>query len=235
MKEIFYSEEPFILFSWEHLISFLVFSGAGIFFIVYSKGKSFTFQLKVLRGMAILLSFMIISWVFIEIALERFYIESDLPFVFCNFVALFLPVYAFKREKYIFDIIYYVIIVGAIQAIITPALKFSFPHYEYWKFWTVHVGLIIFILYEIIIFKRRPTIKGIFITFLFVQVYLLMIILVNVILDSNYLFLNEKPPVRTFLDLLGEWPYYVIIMDIILIPYFFITFLPFYFLKSKNS
>lgn len=218
----------------QHLISIVAFGIAGVITILYAKNKNERTQKKIFNGLCILLSLMIIIWAIIEVSLDRFHIETDLPLIFCNFIALLLPIYAWNRNNLLFNIIYYLIIVGTIQSVITPGLKLSIPHYEYWKFWTVHMGLLTLIFFEIIVAKKRPTFRGVFSTFIFIQIYLVLVMGLNYFLGSNYLFLNHKPHNASLLDLLGPWPYYIIIMDLILIPYFYLTYLPFKLLKHKT-
>lgn len=228
INDIFYAEPGFRMFGMEHLISVIIAVLIGTTVIAYAHKQKEKRQDQIMKLIAVYLSSVIVGWAIIEMVLGRFEIAKDLPLVFCNFIALLLPIYAFNRKSIMFNMIYYVVIGGAIQAIITPGLKMSFPHYEYIKFWSVHSGLIIFILYDIIIFKRRPSFKGVFWAFLFVQAHVVFSFLLNLVLDSNYLFLNAKPDNASFLDLLGGWPQYIFVMDLILIPYFLIFYLPFF-------
>jgi len=229
IDSIFFGEESFKMFGLEHLLSILATGIIGFLIIYNGRRQSDANQKMTLKIMSIYFSVLIILWAITEQLLGKFNIENDLPLVFCNFIALLLPIYAFNRSKILFNILYYVIIGGAIQSIITPGLKMSFPHYEFIKFWSVHSGLIIFILYEIIVLKSRPVLKGVFWAFLFVQGHVVFSYFINMLLRSNYLFLNAKPHNASFLDLLGGWPYYIIWMDVILIPYFLLFYLPFLF------
>ena len=227
----FINSSKFVPYSLEYFISLTIVIAFGVFVISLAKKTDGQQQIRVLQILSIIISSSIISWAFIEMYLGRFYLDTDLPLIFCNLIGLFLPVYAFYRKQSLFNILYYLILAGAIQAIITPALKFSFPHYESIKFWTVHGGLVIFILYVMIVMKRAPTFKGIFHSFLFVQAYIVFVILINYMLDANYLFLWEKPKTASLLDVLGDWPYYIIAMDLLLIPYFLILYSPIWLIK----
>lgn len=220
-------------YGWEHgsSIVFSLFSG---FWIIYlAKKKSAGIQELIFRGLCLFITSTIAFWAIVEVLYGRFELSKDIPFVFCNMMGSLLPFYAFYRKKSFFNVMYYLIVVGAVQAIITPSLKFSFPHYEAIKFWSVHSGLLTVIFYSILVFNYRPSLKGVWLTWIFAQVYLVLIVFINYIFDWNYLYINEKPGVHTILNYLGDWPYYVIFMDLILIPYFLLAYLPFK--KWRNS
>lgn len=226
MHDFFYTTEPFAPYGMAYFTSIATLFAIGVILIRLGKRGNQDRNQRILKVTASTLSLIIMSWVVIEISLDRFDIKNDLPLIFCNLIALLLPIYTWSRKKWLFDLLYYLILAGAIQSVITPALKQNYPHYEAFKFWIVHGGLIIFILFEVIKGNRRPSLKGVFTTFLFVQLYLLLVIAVNYLLDSNYLFLRAKPTNTSLLDLLGDWPYYLIYMDLLLVPYFLLLYLP---------
>lgn len=233
LKDILYSTKTFVPYSQEYFIALVLFIIIGVFLVWKGKNSPEGTKPVILKFISFLLSSAIIIWAIIEILLGRFYLETDLPLIFCNFTALVLPLFAYNRRQHYFNILYYIIFAGAIQAIVTPGLKFGFPHYEFIKFWTVHVGLIVFVVYEMVVLGILPTKNGIWQTFIFVQVYVVIVIGINWILDSNYLFLNIKPEHGSLLDLLGGWPWYIVLMDVVLIPYFLILYLPVWFYKRK--
>lgn len=232
-SDLFYETEKFEWYGVEYFTALILLSSVGTFLIWKGTRVNEFKKNQILKAISYVLSLAIIIWAIVEVLLDRFYLVTDLPLIFCNFFALILPVFAFYRTQRMFNILYFIVLAGAIQSIITPGLKLNFPHYEFIKFWTVHVGLIIFVIYQMVVLKVLPTKKGIWQTFLFVQIYIVVIIGVNWILDANYLYLNVKPKHGTLLSLLGGWPWYIVWMDVILIPYFFILYLPVWLFKKR--
>jgi hypothetical integral membrane protein (TIGR02206 family) len=134
-----------------------------------------------------------------------------------------------------YEILLFWIIAGTLQGIFTPDIAEGFPSLDYFRYWMVHLGLLIVIFYTTIVFGMRPKFKSIFKSFFALQVYLLLIIGINYMLDANYFYLNEKPKSASILDFLGEWPVYIIVGQLILIPYFMIIYLPFYFTNKYSE
>lgn len=50
---------------------------------------------------------------------------------------------------------------------------------------------------------------------------------INSVIGSNYLYVNRKPPVPTLLDVLPEWPVYLLFMEAIGLVMFLLLYLPF--------
>ncbi len=234
-SDIFYNTEKFEWYGPEYFTALVLLSLVGTVLIWFGMRSSKHDQDRILKGISYLLSSAIVLWAIIEIWLGRFYLETDLPLIFCNFFALILPFFALQRTQRSFNILYYIILAGATQSIITPGLKLNFPHYEFLKFWTVHVGLIVFVIYQMVVFKMRPTRSGIWQTFVFIQIYMVIVIGINWLLDANYLYLNVRPKHDTLLSLLGGWPWYIVWMDVILIPYFFLLYLPVWIWGKKSN
>ena len=60
-------------------------------------------------------------------------------------------------------------------------------------------------------------------------------VILNYVLDANYFYLNQKPKSASLLDYFGEWPYYIIVGQIVVIPLFLIIYLPFYIARRKRN
>jgi hypothetical integral membrane protein (TIGR02206 family) len=133
-----------------------------------------------------------------------------------------------------YEILLFWIIAGTLQGVITPDISDGFPTFDFFRYWVVHLGLLMIIFYATIVFEMRPIFKSVIKSILALQLYVVLMVLINALLDSNYFYLNRKPQSASLLDYFGEWPYYIIVTQLILIPYFLIIYLPFY-LSSKKS
>ena len=77
----------------------------------------------------------------------------------------------------------------------------------------------------------RPREKSWFSVFLFSQILIPVVGLINWLLDSNYLYLSQKPIVDNPL-IIGDWPYYIIFIEIIALANFWLLYQPIKLLKK---
>jgi hypothetical integral membrane protein (TIGR02206 family) len=88
-------------------------------------------------------------------------------------------------------------------------MVYTFIHY-----FIAH-GLIVIVVAALIIDGYRPSWKDYLNTVKWTTVLVVLMILINNLLGSNYMFTQNKPPGVTFTKLMPEWPYYFLIMLLI--------------------
>ena len=75
--------------------------------------------------------------------------------------------------------------------------------------------------------------RGIIQSFLFINILVLIIGAINLILDSNYMFLCAPPDVNNHF-LIGQWPYYLLVLEVVFFVYGYVLYLPFVAIKYLN-
>ena len=232
----FKENNSFVFGGSQHLWSLVFCFLFGVILIYVSKKYATKKQQNTIGNIfAIALSLSVVFAIILKIGLNEFDIKNDLPFHLCSLIALLLPIYSITRKKGIYEVILFWILAGTLQSIITPDVVHGFPHYSYIKYWFTHAGLIVFIFYATFIYNSRPSLKSVFKSFLVLQVYLVFIFFINRIFNSNYFYINGKPEVTTLLDSFGEWPYYILVGELVIIPFFLLIYLPFYISKRKYN
>lgn len=221
--------------SFQHLFPIFFAIGFGVFFIKYSK-RNLTKenQRKVLHYFAILLSLTIVVYHSCQISLGGYKIQTDLPLYLCSLLALLIPLFTHYRKYWMYEILLFWVIAGTSQGILTPDIADGFPNPDYFRYWIVHLGLVIVMVYATIVFKMKPKLKSVFKSMFALQIYLILMIMINYALDANYFYLNSKPNATSILDYLGDWPYYIIVAQLMIIPYFLLIYLPFHLIKIKK-
>lgn len=222
--------------SLEHILPIGVSILFCFLFIRYSKLKlNKNQQYKAFHILGCFVSFFVILYHLYKVNEGGYSLTTDLPLYLCSFIALLIPVYTYYRKFWMFEILLFWIIAGTTQGVLTPDIPEGFPAFDYFRYWVVHLGLLIIIFYAIIVFKVKPTFKSVFKSFFALQLYVVFMVGINFILKANYFYLNEKPQSASILDYFGAWPYYIIVVQIIIIPYFLLIYLPFYLTKKKND
>ncbi len=217
----------FTLFGYQHGIVLLIVAGLSILLpILARQGLSPRQQLGLSRLLAITLSFWAALYVVILLVLGDFDPRTDLPLDICNITALLLPFLMWNPSFRVHGVLYFWIVVGTLQANLTPHLHNGFPHFIFFKYWVVHGGLIVYTIYITVVFEYYPDRKSIWRSFGLLQVYMVSIFMANLILGSNYLYLIRKPPTASVLDYLGPWPVYVLVAELLALAGFHLAWAP---------
>lgn len=158
-----------------------------------------------------------------------------LPFHACYFINLLLPFMLWRRSFFLFEITYYMVMGGCIQALFTPDLHFGFPHYINFRYFVVHMGLAQSILYAVFVYRFRPTWRSFGRAFLWINIYFVFVLGINYLLGTNFMYLRHKPNAPTLLDLFGEWPWYIVGGEFLCLVMFTLVMLPFAFDKREDK
>lgn len=221
--------------SLEHILPIGITCVLVISFILYSrKKKSIPFNENFILSFSIGISLTVFLYHIWKISIGNYNFNTDLPLYLCSLMALIIPVFGYYKKYWMYEILFFWILVGTVQGVITPDIPEGFPSFDYFRYWIVHLGLLIIIFYAAYVLKMRPKFISVFKSFFALQIYLVVVAGINYILNANYCYLNEKPESASILDYFGEWPIYIIIVQLLLIPVFILVYLPF-FIKHKKS
>lgn len=163
----------------------------------------------------------------------NFNYKTDLPLHLCSFLTLVIPFLSVTRKKFYYEIFFFLVIAGTLQSLITPD-EYNYLNFKFFRYWYIHAGLVTFMFFATFIYKLRPTLKSVGKAFLAMQIYMLLMFVVNYFLGSNYFYTNRKPNAATLLDFFGDWPQYIFVVELIVIPYFLLIYLPFYLTRKKT-
>ncbi|MBL6591729.1 MAG: TIGR02206 family membrane protein [Flavobacteriaceae bacterium] len=145
-------------------------------------------------------------------------ISENLPLQLCgisNLIGcfiLFIP-----KNKTLFEFFYYSGIIGAIQAFLTPQINnFDGTNYEYVEYYISHGGILLLPIYMInnlgYELRKFSWLK----VLIYLNILLIFIMPLNFKINSNYMYLAYPPSVDNPL-IIGEWPYYIMYWEIIIV------------------
>ncbi|TKC18785.1 YwaF family protein [Robertmurraya kyonggiensis] len=220
-----YELYPFQLFSVTHLVMLILFVAGSVLLYVFRKPlKSLEKPMKVIMfsGLFILELFYHI-WLYSGKAWE---ISFTLPLQLCSISLLLCLGLLATDSKLLFQIVYFLGIAGAIQALLTPDLFVGFPHFRFLQFFITHMLIIWVALFYAIVKGFRITGKGLWSAFAFLNLAAGVAFLANVITGGNYMFLARKPSNPSLLDYLGPYPYYILVLECLALLLFWLIYLP---------
>ena len=222
------------LFGLAHLIPIALLLGV-IGFFIYARMSSIqaVYQDKIGQGLAWILFFNFPIYLALQIFDGSVTWDTALPLYPCPLASLMAPWLVHSRNQTLLNVIFYWVFAGTLQAVITPEIYSSFPHYEYLYFWVCHAGLLALICFLLINQEREPTNSGILTAFGWFNVMLAISAVVNVLTGSNYYYLRAKPSVPTLIDYLGPWPWYILGVEAVALVFFVLSFGVFWVVKNK--
>tara|TARA_B100000768_G_C11258889_1_gene367774 strand:- start:932 stop:1636 length:705 start_codon:yes stop_codon:yes gene_type:complete len=234
LNDFFITENTdFIPFSGQHFWVVLIAISIGSLLILWAKKQSERIQIITGNILAFSISFIVVFGSILNFFKTDFTYQEDLPLHLCSFLAIILPVLSYTRKYLLYEVLLFLILAGTLQSLVTPS-EYNYLNFIYFRYWFVHAGLVIFMLYATIVYGMRPTIKSVFKSFVGMQVYMVLMIILNYMIGSNYFYTNRKPDATTLLDVFGDWPQYIFVVEIIIIPFFLLIYFPFYLARKKT-
>jgi hypothetical integral membrane protein (TIGR02206 family) len=217
LNSFFETTYLFSSYSAEHLFLLIGFVVFFVWFIRFLKEKQEAVQQRILLVLAIILTTLQLAKIPLNHYTGVFDVTKDIPLHMCNFLPMIMIwVYATKNRT-VWAAIFFWIILGVSQANFTPSVEFSLFHYDAIRYWMVHLMLVLLGLYPAIVWGWDLELKDVGRSFIALNLVAGVIYVLNLILDSNYLYVMDKPPGTTFFSLLPEWPYYILVLEAIII------------------
>jgi hypothetical integral membrane protein (TIGR02206 family) len=136
---------------------------------------------------------------------------------------------AITDNRTLYDFTYFLGIGGALQALLTPAdvSMYDLPHYRSLQSLIAHGLLITLPIFMTVVEGYRPTFASFKRIFIWTNIYMVIIFFLNRVIGSNYLFISQKPPSPTLMDILSPWPWYIPQLEVVAFAIFFILYIPF--------
>lgn len=160
-------------------------------------------------------------------------IQEHIPLHACSVLIWLSGFMLIKKNKTIYEFAYFMGIAGALQALFTPDIGiYGFPHYRFFQTFISHGLLVTAAIYMTTVEGFRPTWKSLLRVIVWMNVYMVVVLGINSLIGSNYLFVSRKPPGPTLLDALPEWPVYLLYIEGLGFVMYLLLYLPF-FLKDS--
>jgi hypothetical integral membrane protein (TIGR02206 family) len=141
-------------------------------------------------------------------------IQYNLPIQLCGISSLICCVLPFiKKKDKLFRFVYYTGIIGGIMAILTPQMNYFDGSLRYYlNFYVSHSLIIVLPIFMFLHLDLKLPKFSWFKIWVHLNILMAIIMPINFLLDSNYMYVNAPPEVSNPL-VIGQWPYYLLIWE----------------------
>jgi hypothetical integral membrane protein (TIGR02206 family) len=222
-----YQGAAFELFGPTHLAALLAVVLLNVLLLRF-KGADERTRHTIRWTMAIILWANEFAWHLWNYAVGRWTIQTMLPLHLCS-VLVWVGAFMLVTKNYrIYEFAYLLGISGALQALLTPDLGiYGFPHFRFFQTFISHGLIVTAAVYMTTVEGFRPTWKSLLRVGLWMNVYMFVVFFINSAIGSNYLMINGRPATPSLLDLLPDWPVYILYMEALGLVCFLLLYLPF--------
>ncbi|MFB9277775.1 TIGR02206 family membrane protein [Cohnella cellulosilytica] len=156
-----------------------------------------------------------------ELSLQVWYGMTDnwglysLPFQLCSVMMWLSAIVLLTRSRKLYEVTFFLGIVGALQALLTPNLDAGYPEFRYFHFFIAHGAIIGASVFLTAIEGYRPTTASVFRALGWLHVIAVPAAVTNALAGTNFMFLARKPSTASLLDLLAPWPWYLLELELV--------------------
>lgn len=136
--------------------------------------------------------------------------HHTLPLQLCDLASMVAAYALWTHRPWATSLTYFWGLTLTPQAVILPSLSHAFPDPRFFLFWTMHVLVIWAAVYLTWGVGLRPTWRTYRTSLAATATWAITVICFNQVADTNYGYLNAKPDRPSALDLLGDWPTYLL-------------------------
>jgi hypothetical integral membrane protein (TIGR02206 family) len=134
----------------------------------------------------------------------------SLPLQLCDVAAMASVWALWSQSKTPFALTYFWGLTLTSQALLTPVLHRGFASLAFWTFFGLHSLVVWAAIYLTWGVGLRPDWRSYRVAVLATMCWGVMMFIFNRLAATNYGFLDAKPQVKSILDLLGTWPWYLL-------------------------
>ena len=212
-------------FSNEWIINTLVSIVVILTLLLVGRISSYNQRLNLAKAIAVLLIISTVTEHSRNIINGYWNISENLPLHLCgisNLIACFILFT--KRNKVLFEFLFYAGIIGGIQAFLTPQINnFDGSFFEYFSYHFSHGSIIFLPIFMYLYLNYELTKFSWLRVMLYLNIVLAFVMPLNFQIDSNYMYLAYPPNVNNPL-ILGEWPYYILYWEFIIVIFTYTTY-----------
>lgn len=158
-------------------------------------------------------------------------LQQNLPVHLCSISYFMCIALLLNYKQWLAECVYYWGLAGGIHSILTPEFTVGMDGYNFYAYFIDHAGMLLVIAYMIIHLNFRPRPRSWIWIFGYTQLVAIGVGIINYMVGANYMYLSQKPAANNPF-VIGEWPYYIIVLELVALMHFWVFYLPF---SKKNK
>ena len=199
-------------FTGQHYLLLLLFAAGLVAVVRWGRSHRGTEgEVRRRHGFALLLAAVALAMQAYQFTPDDFSLATSLPLALCDVATVATVVALWTRGPRAAAFTYYVGLSLTIQGVLTPSLAEEFPHPRFFGFWALHFLVVWGAAYLTWGLGLRPSWRLYRSAVAMTVVWAAAAYCFNVVADTNYGYLNEKPSSASLLDFFGPWPWYVLV------------------------
>ena len=203
--------EPLSHIWWKGIVSCFFVIGLVILLL---RNKSIEFKEKTSTYFAYLAIIVYLTSNIFSVIIGNWTIKDFLPLHLCNISYFICILVLLNKKQWMYEWTLLLAMPSALNALITPELIWGSTNWYIFEYYFMHGSLILVPLYLMFVMNYKLRIFSWWKTFLRAQIVFVIVFLLNLILDTNYMFLLSKPLVNNLL-IIGDWPFYILFVQLI--------------------
>ena len=213
--------EPLSILWWKGLLS-CFFSVALLLFLLRKKSLKIKERFRKALSLAFILGYLIT--LITTIKNGTWNIQDHLSLHLCRISFIICIITLLSKTQWMYEWCLFLAIPAGFHSLLTPELTNGTSNWFFFDYYFVHAGMLLVPLYLTLIMEMRPRKRAWIHTFYRLQIPVVFIFPLNFIINSNYMYLKAKPIVENPL-VIGEWPYYILVLELITLLHIYIIHL----------
>jgi hypothetical integral membrane protein (TIGR02206 family) len=158
-------------------------------------------------------------------------LQQSLPVHLCSITNILCIIILINYKQWMAELIYYWGLAGGIHSLLTPEFTVGMEGYNFYGYFINHGGLLLVVAYMVVHYNFTPRPKSWLYVLGYTQIVVVFVSIINYLVGANYMYLSHKPEVENPF-VIGDWPYYILVLEAVALLHFWIFYLPF---AKKNK
>lgn len=158
---------------------------------------------------------------------------TGLPLHICDAATFLTAAALWTRRQALTELTYFWAFAGTLQALLTPEMPEPFPHWLYLQYYVAHGGIVVAAALLVGGLRLAPRPGAVPRALLLTAAFTVVAGAADVALGANYMYLRQPPSVRSLLDLMGPWPWYIATGTLLAAVFFLVLYAPFWLTRRR--